>query len=114
LVAGTPENPSKYVPKRGDAVWFEFDPQVGHEQAGRRPVLVLSSVKYNGPTGLAIVCPITTQQKGSPFEVQVPAGYAISGVILADQVKNTDWKMREARFICKLPDELVEEVIFSF
>jgi mRNA interferase MazF len=105
---------ARYVPQRGDVVLFDFDPQIGHEQAGTRPALVLSSTKYNGPTGLAIVCPITNQQKGYPFEVQIPAGLKVTGVILADQVKNADWVKRRAKFLCTLPDSIVEDVILTF
>ena len=77
-----------YVPDRGDAVWLDFDPQAGHEQAGRRPAIVLSPAGYNRKVGLAIFCPVTTRIKGYPFEVVIPEGLKISGAILADQVKN--------------------------
>ena len=80
----------RYVPARGDAIWLTFTPQAGHEQAGRRPALVLSPASYNGKVGLAILCPITSQTKGYPFEVATPAGSRVSGVILADQVKSLD------------------------
>ena len=88
-----------YVPRRGDAVWLHFDPQTGHEQAGRRPALVLSPESYNGRVGLAILCPITSQVKGYPFEVALPAGSPISGVVLSDQVKSLDWRARRANLI---------------
>src|SRR5437762_13948374 len=81
-----------YVPERGDAVWLTLDPQAGHEQAGRRPALVLSPAAYNGRVGLALCCPITNQAKGYPFEVALPDGLAVSGVVLADQVKSLDWR----------------------
>jgi len=64
----------RYVPARGDAVWVTFNPQAGHEQAGRRPALVLSPSSYNGKVGLAVLCPITSQVKGYPFEVMIPSG----------------------------------------
>ena len=99
-----------YIPDRGDAVWIQFNPQAGHEQAGHRPAIVLSPAAYNGRVGLAILCPITTQVKGYPFEVQIPAGLAATGVILADQVKSLDWRVRNASFLCKLPEETIEEV----
>ena len=101
----------RYVPTRGDAIWLTFTPQAGHEQAGRRPALVLSPASYNGKVGLAILCPITSQTKGYPFEVATPAGSRISGVILADQVKSLDWRVRQAEFICKLPRETTVEVL---
>ena len=85
-----------YVPERGDAVFITLDPQAGHEQAGRRPALVLSPAAYNGRVGLALLCPITSQVKGYPFEVPIPAGSPVRGVVGADQVKSLDWRARLA------------------
>ena len=101
----------RYVPDRGDAVWITFTPQSGHEQAGHRPALVLSPASYNGKVGFAILCLITSQVKGYPFEVTAPAGSRLNGVILADQVKSLDWRVRKAEFICKLPRETTSEVL---
>lgn len=100
-----------YVPRRGDAVWIDFNPQAGHEQAGRRPAVVLSPRAYNDKTGLAILCPITNQMKGYPFEVQVPAGLEVTGVILADQVKSVDWRARSAALMVSLPAATVDAVL---
>ncbi|HEY6200678.1 MAG TPA: endoribonuclease MazF [Candidatus Binatia bacterium] len=100
----------RYVPARGDVVWITFNPQAGHEQAGRRPALVLSPSSYNSKVGLAILCPVTSQVKGYPFEVAIPPGSKLAGVILADQVKSLDWRVRRAEFICKLPQETMGEV----
>ena len=100
-----------YVPARGDTVWISLDPQVGHEQAGRRPALVLSPSSYNGKIGLAVICPITNKAKGYPFEVELPPGLAVTGVVLTDQVKSLDWQERNADFICTIPDEFVDEVV---
>ncbi len=100
-----------YVPERGDVVWLTFNPQAGHEQAGRRPAVVISPAAYNGKVGLAILCPITSQVKGYPFEVTLPEALPISGVILADQVKSLDWRVRKAEKICALPVEIVTEVL---
>ncbi len=100
----------RYVPARGDAIWVAFSPQAGHEQAGRRPAIVLSPSSYNGKVGLAILCPVTSQIKGYPFEVAIPPGSKLAGVILADQVKSVDWRVRRAEFICKLPQETMVEV----
>lgn len=100
-----------YVPERGDAVWLSFDPQVGHERAGRRPAMVVSPAAYNGKVGLALCCPVTSQVKGYPFEVRLPAGLPVGGAVLSDQVKNLDWRVREARFLCALPAEVVDEVL---
>jgi len=94
-----------YVPDRGDIVWLTFNPQAGHEQAGRRPALVLSPAAYNRKVGLAIFCPVTNQVKGYPFEVLIPDGLKATGAILADQVKSLDWRKRDAEFVCRLPEE---------
>jgi mRNA interferase MazF len=100
-----------YCPKRGDVVWLTFNPQAGHEQAGHRPALVLSPEAYNRKVGLALFCPITSQIKGYPFEVHVPAGCQVSGVVLADQVKSLDWRARQTRFCCALSNATVHEVL---
>ena len=100
-----------YVPDRGDIVWLAFDPQVGHEQAGRRPALVLSPALYNEKAGLAILCPITSRRKGYPFEVELPADSTVEGVVLADQVKSLDWRAREAALIGRLPAAVTAEVL---
>jgi mRNA interferase MazF len=100
-----------YIPERGDAVWLVFNPQAGHEQAGRRPAIVLSPAIYNGKVGLAILCPITNQTKGYPFEVVLPAGLAVTGAILSDQIKSLDWRARHATFICTLPAAIVTTVL---
>lgn len=94
-----------YVPERGDVVWLSFDPQAGHEQAGRRPAVILSPALYNGSSGLAIAVPITSHVKGYPFEVQLPMDFAVNGVILADHLKSVDWRARKARRIDVLPAE---------
>lgn len=85
-----------YVPEAGDLVWLEFDPQAGHEQAGRRPALVISPAIYNAKAGLMVCCPMSTRIKGYPFEVKISAD-GVDGVVLADQVKSLDWKHRRAR-----------------
>jgi len=100
-----------YIPDSGDIVGVMFNPQAGHEQAGHRPALVLSPKTYNGKVGLALLCPITSQVKGYPFEVLLPEDLEIKGVILSDQVKSLDWKARKAQFICKLPSDEFSEVI---
>jgi mRNA interferase MazF len=100
-----------YIPQRGDAVWITLNPQAGHEQAGRRPAVILSPAAYNGRVGLAILCPITSQIKGYPFEVVLPAGLAVTGAILSDQVKSLDWRARNASFICTLPMPTIAEVL---
>jgi len=100
-----------YVPQRGDVVWITLNPQSGHEQAGRRPAVVLSPGIYNEKVELAILCPITNQIKGYPFEVLMPDGLPVNGVILADQIKSLDWRVRNAEWICTLPSRVVVEVL---
>jgi mRNA interferase MazF len=99
------------VPECGDVVWVTLNPQASHEQAGRRPAVVLSPQNYNGKTGLAILCPVTSQVKGYPFEVLLPAGLSVAGAILSDQVKSLDWRARNAELICTLPEETISEVL---
>ena len=102
---------SVYCPKRGDVVWISFTPQAGHEQAGHRPALVLSPQSYNRKVGLAILCPITNQVKGYPFEVSIPSGLKASGAVLSDQVKSMDWRARKASLLCLLPEAIVRQVL---
>jgi mRNA interferase MazF len=100
-----------YCPKRGDIVWLAFDPQAGHEQAGRRPALILSPEAYNRKVGLALFCPLTSPVKGYAFEVQIPDGLDLAGVVLSDQVKSLDWQARKATFCCELPESVLQEVL---
>lgn len=99
-----------YAPDAGDLVWLTFDPQAGHEQRGRRPALILSPRAYNSKARLAIACPITSHVKGYPFEVPLPPGGEISGVVLADHVKNLDWQARRVQFEAKASDDVLTEV----
>ena len=103
--------PESYVPRRGDVVWISLNPQAGHEQAGRRPALVLSPMTYNDRVGLAILCPITSQIKGYPFEVLIPEGLPVRGAILADQVKSLDWRARRAELMCTLSPGIIGVVL---
>jgi mRNA interferase MazF len=100
-----------YVPERGDFVTLDFDPQAGHEQAGRRPALVLTPALYNGPSGLAIMCAITSQTKGYPYEVQILDGLRIHGVVLSDHVRGVDWTARQASFVDKAPLGVLSAVL---
>lgn len=92
-------------------MWISLSPQAGHEQAGRRPALVLSPAVYNRKVGLALLCPITKQVKGYPFEVRVPDDLPVAGVVLADQVKSLDWRARKAEIAGKLPADAIHEVL---
>ena len=99
------------APARGDLVWISLSPQAGHEQAGRRPALVVSPQAYNRRVGLALMCPVTNRAKGYPFEVSLPGDLEISGVVLADQIKNLNWKAREAQKACVAPAPVIAEVL---
>jgi mRNA interferase MazF len=99
---------ARYTPDRGDIVWLNFSPQQGHEQAGLRPAIVLSPKSYNQSSKLMLACPITSRVKHYPFEVRVKAN-RIDGVVLADQVKNLDWTMRNMSFVEKAPYEVLEQ-----
>jgi len=101
---------ANYVPDRGDIVWLNFTPQTGHEQRGKCPALVLSPKIYNEKTSLCICLPITSKVKGYPFEVALPKGFKIEGVILSDQVKNLDFVARDIAYICKAPSEVLVNV----
>jgi len=103
-----------YIPEQNDIIWLNFSPQAGREQANRRPAIVLSPYEYNAKVRLVLVCPITSKVKNYPFEVNIPVGLSISGVVLADQVKSLDWQIRQAEFICKAPDVLTAMVMAKF
>lgn len=100
-----------YAPASGDIVWLDMNPQAGSEQAGRRPAIVLSPKAYNEKTGLALFCPVTNQKKGFPFEVDIPPGLRVTGVILSDHIKSLDWRSRNAAFLCKAGDFVKEDVL---
>ncbi len=104
-------SPRPYAPQRGDLVWITLNPPSPEAAAGRRPAVVLSPRSYNGKTGLAILCPITSQVKGYPFEVVLPPGLPVAGAILSDQVKSLDWRARNAELICPLPTGTSSEVL---
>lgn len=99
-----------YIPERGDIVWIDFNPTRGHEQAKTRPALVVSPRLYNGNGTLALLCPITSQVKGYPFEV-LCSGNKVTGTILTDQVRSMDWHIRPVRFIERVKSSTLEEVL---
>ncbi len=101
----------EFVPKRGDIVWLQFKPQIGREQSGKRPALVLSHENYNKIVGLGVFCPITSKVKGYPFEVLLPDSIEIKGVVLSDQVKSFDWRKRKAEYICKVDNATINKVV---
>ena len=106
---------SEYIPEAGDVVWIDFDPQSGNEIQKRRPALVISSQIYNSTAmNLAIICPITSTKRRNPFEVEIPEGLEIEGVILADQAKSMDWRERgnvQKTTICEAPEETIHRVL---
>lgn len=99
-----------YAPEKGDIVWLDFTPQLGHEQRGRRPAIVLSNKAYNQKIGLALFCPITSKEKGYPFEVRI-SGIKINGCVLSDQIKSLDWTERNIEFIEVSKKGVIEELI---
>lgn len=101
----------RYIPDRGDLVWINFSPQQGHEQAGRRPAIVISPKRYNERLKLALFCPVTSKVKGYPFEVQLPEDTKVQGVVLCDQIKSLDWQARKIKFIEALPNDTLEEIL---
>ncbi len=100
-----------YQPDRGDFIFLDFSSQAGTEQAGRRPALVLSPMAYNVTTGLAFLCPVTNQIKGGAFEVPIPPGAKVTGVVLSDHLRSVDWIARNADFHSQAPTDLVLEVL---
>lgn len=99
------------APDRGDIIWLDFAPFAGHEQGGRRPALVVSPRSYNGKVGLALVCPITSRERRYPFEVTLPEGLKVSGVVQSDQIKSQDLRARKARHADRVPEAVVTEVL---
>lgn len=100
-----------YIPEKGDIVYVNFNPQSGREQAGLRPALTVTSIKYNGIVGLALFCPITSQQKDYPFEVSLPKNLKTKGVVLSDHVRSLDWQARQVRYVENAGDTCVDEVL---
>ncbi|MDR2098010.1 MAG: endoribonuclease MazF [Spirochaetaceae bacterium] len=99
-----------YTPDRGDIVWLNFNPQTGHEQKGKRPAIVISPKEYNGKVNLGLFCPITSQEKGYPFEVKIK-NEKINGVALSDQIKSLDWTKRNIEYITKVTEEEIKKVV---
>ena len=98
-----------YVPDTGDIVFMDFDPQVGREQAKRRPALILTDLRYNRASGLAVVCPLTSKVKPYPFSLPIIVG-GVEGAVLVDQLKSMDWSGRQAEFHSKAPVSMMSKV----
>lgn len=99
-----------YIPDRGDIVYLDFNPTKGHEQRGYRPALIISPAAYSEKSSLALFCPITSQQKGYPFEVSLPEELQTHGVILVDQIRSLDWRVRQIKFVETVSLEVIAEV----
>jgi len=99
-----------YCPDAGDLVWIDLNPTVDHEQSGHRPAIVLTPRQYNAPSGLCIICPITSRARGYPFEVAIPHGHGSPGIILVDQVRSVSWEKRYVTMASVAPAELLAEI----
>lgn len=100
-----------YVPRQGDLVTLDFDPQSGHEQKGRRPALVISKDAFNKGTGLAICCPITNSDRRVPFHMEVSERTSLTGFVMCEQVKSLDYRSRRMKLIERAPRDLLEDVL---
>jgi mRNA interferase MazF len=100
-----------YVSARGDFIWLNFDPQSGHEQMGKRPALVVSHTEFNQRRGFILVCPVSNTKRKNPFYVNIPEGEAVTGVLMADQLRSLDYKSRGAELIATCPKDLLLEVL---
>ena len=100
-----------YAPQKGDFIAVTFDPQSGHEQKAPRPALVVSNTLFNEQTGLAIVCPLTTTDRGYPFHVAVTDNPHVAGFVMGEQVKSIDFRARKAKQIAKASDEVLDTVL---
>ena len=99
-----------YCPDLGDVIWLDFLQPVGNEQAGRRPALVLSPRAFNELTGRCIACPITSQDRDWSFQVAIPEGHEVSGVVQTDQLRSASWEQRGSRFVCEAPAGVLDDV----
>jgi mRNA interferase MazF len=100
---------TNYVPEAGDIVMLDFDPQLGREQAKRRPALVVTDQRYNRASGLAVVCPLTSRRKSYPFALPTRVDQ-VEGAVLVDQLKSLDWAIRRAEFHSKAGPALLSKV----
>jgi mRNA interferase MazF len=108
---GTKSGDDAYCPEAGDIIWIDFNPTKGHEQQGRRPAIVLSPRAYNERAKLCVACPVTSRPKGYPFEVRLPQGHAVPGVILADHLRNLAWSEGRAKFITAAPADVLDDAL---
>lgn len=100
-----------YVPERGDVVWIHLDPQAGREQAGHRPALILSPKSFNRRLNVVFCCPISSRAKRFEFDVPLPVGLDVKGVILSHHLKALDWRVRNARYMTRVPEYVVDDIL---
>jgi mRNA interferase MazF len=100
-----------YIPKQGDIVWIDFNPQTGHEQAGHRPALVISNADFNKLTGFAIVCPITSKRKNYPLHIELKGCKTVSGEVMLEQIKSLDYSFRNAKFAEHVADDFLKDIL---
>ena len=100
----------KYIPKRGDVVWTNFNPAAGHEQMSKRPALVLSPTPFNKKIMLAMVAPVTSRVRGHGFEVPLN-GKKVKGVVLCQQVKMIDFMERGVQFAENAPKNVTSDAL---
>jgi mRNA interferase MazF len=98
------------IPDRGYLAWVNFNPRVGREQSGNRPAVVLSPYGYHAKTPYVIVCPITSNLTPYPFKIELPAGLAISGAVLVDQIKSVDRWARGCNIVGVLPEPVMADI----
>ncbi len=98
------------LPDRGSLVWLHFSPQADSEQAGRRPGIILTTTAYHQRSRLAVVCPITSREKGWPMEVKLPPGLPVTGVVLVDHVRSVDRQARRMEIVGTAPPEVLDEI----
>ena len=99
------------VPDRGDLVWVTILPRSEDASPIRRPALVVSPARYNERAGLALMCAVSGAATGYPFEVPLPQGLPVSGVVLADHLRSADWRARRASLACRVPAKVVADVL---
>lgn len=97
--------------KQGDIVKVNLDPQLGHEQAGDRPALIISNDDFNIRTKLAVVCPITNTRNNFPLHIPLPDDLTTTGVVLCEHIRTLDLNVRPYNFIERISTEFLQSVI---
>ena len=97
--------------EQGMIIKMNFNPQVGHEQAGYRPAVIISNKVFNQKTNLTIVCPITNTNKYFPLHIPLDTRTQTRGTILCEHIKGLDLNNRKYQIVEKLPEDIMESVI---